>query len=320
MHAAKAGSGPFPARHLSPLPSGGAASARRHSTGVRPRSVLSPMPPSPDSLLRGLPRGGGEQVVTGTVCDSFPLLAKRLRMLRSDIWRRAAMGGMRESVAGKRVTSAFMSLRSSSSWFSTGREEERPRPVTHCRTIAAKGEQPLPKEGHTAPSPEPTVLWQHLALPLSREKGLHPPAQTSRECSNRAEWVGAGNECTKDTYGRRPSTRDTHMTLVRGDTRETNQRDLRNAGSEIHKRNPHDTRMRTNVGQCYSHDRWWRDTQEIVTGHRETRSPLRTREMSEDLLERSIESNEGVKRCSGGHSTTTPRILSGVLSRHAWQR
>lgn len=60
----------------------------------------------------------------------MPLLARRLRMLRSDIWRRAAMGGMRERVAGRRVTSAFMSLSSSSSWFSTGtgeRERERER-------------------------------------------------------------------------------------------------------------------------------------------------------------------------------------------------
>lgn len=41
-------------------------------------------------------------------------------MLRSDIWRRAATGGMRDSMEGRRVTSAFMSLSSSSSWFRTG--------------------------------------------------------------------------------------------------------------------------------------------------------------------------------------------------------
>lgn len=40
-------------------------------------------------------------------------------MLRSDICSRAATGGMRDSMEGKRVTSAFMSLSSSSSWFST---------------------------------------------------------------------------------------------------------------------------------------------------------------------------------------------------------
>ena len=49
-------------------------------------------------------------------------LVRRLRMLRSDIWRRAATGGMRDSMEGRRVTSAFMSLSSSSSWFRTGEE------------------------------------------------------------------------------------------------------------------------------------------------------------------------------------------------------
>jgi len=42
-------------------------------------------------------------------------------MLRSDIWSRTATGGMRAMVAGRRVTSAFMSLRSSSSCFRTAR-------------------------------------------------------------------------------------------------------------------------------------------------------------------------------------------------------
>lgn len=46
-------------------------------------------------------------------------LVRRLKMLRSDICRRAATGGMRDSMEGSRVTSAFMSLSSSSSWFST---------------------------------------------------------------------------------------------------------------------------------------------------------------------------------------------------------
>lgn len=59
------------------------------------------------------------RLLTGGVCVSVPLLASRLRMLRSDICRRAAMGGTRDSVAGSRVTSAFMSLSSSSSWFNT---------------------------------------------------------------------------------------------------------------------------------------------------------------------------------------------------------
>lgn len=45
-------------------------------------------------------------------------------MLRSDICRRTATGGIRAIVAGKRVTSAFMSLRSSSSCFRTTRERD----------------------------------------------------------------------------------------------------------------------------------------------------------------------------------------------------
>lgn len=56
---------------------------------------------------------------TGGVCVSLPLLASLLRMLLSDICRRAAIGGTLDSVAGSRVTSAFISLRSSSSWLRT---------------------------------------------------------------------------------------------------------------------------------------------------------------------------------------------------------
>lgn len=52
-------------------------------------------------------------------------MVSRLRMLRSDIWRRAATGGMRDSMEGRRVTSAFMSLSSSSSWFKTMEEGYR---------------------------------------------------------------------------------------------------------------------------------------------------------------------------------------------------
>lgn len=59
------------------------------------------------------------RLLTGGVCVSVPLLARRLRMLLSDICRRAAMGGTLDSVAGSRVTSAFMSLSSSSNWFNT---------------------------------------------------------------------------------------------------------------------------------------------------------------------------------------------------------
>lgn len=61
-----------------------------------------------------------------TCCDgaSFPRLVRRLNMLRSDICRRAETGGILESMLGSRVTSAFMSLKSSSSWFSTVRQEK----------------------------------------------------------------------------------------------------------------------------------------------------------------------------------------------------
>lgn len=52
-------------------------------------------------------------------CVSGPLLASRLRMFLSDIWSRTATGGIRAMVAGRRVTSAFMSLSSSSNWFNT---------------------------------------------------------------------------------------------------------------------------------------------------------------------------------------------------------
>lgn len=60
------------------------------------------------------------------VCDwlwlvtSGPRLANRLRMFLSDIWSRTATGGILAMVAGRRVTSAFMSLRSSSSCLRTG--------------------------------------------------------------------------------------------------------------------------------------------------------------------------------------------------------
>lgn len=69
-------------------------------------------------------------------------LVRRLRMLRSDICRRAATGGMRDNMEGRRVTSAFMSLSSSSSWFRTaGREGLRWRacPALHgCHTAVPR--------------------------------------------------------------------------------------------------------------------------------------------------------------------------------------
>lgn len=65
---------------------------------------------------------------------SLPRLVRRLRMLLSDICRRADTGGILDSMLGSRVTSAFMSLRSSSSWFSTAQAQEQ-------TVIAARGEE-----------------------------------------------------------------------------------------------------------------------------------------------------------------------------------
>lgn len=58
------------------------------------------------------------------LCVSGPRLASRLKMFLSDIWSRTATGGIRAIVAGRRLTSAFMSLRSSSNCFNT---TERPQ-------------------------------------------------------------------------------------------------------------------------------------------------------------------------------------------------
>lgn len=62
---------------------------------------------------------------------SLPRLVRRLRMLLSDICRRADTGGILDSMLGSRVTSAFMSLRSSSSWFSTVRARHTHANNTH---------------------------------------------------------------------------------------------------------------------------------------------------------------------------------------------
>lgn len=61
---------------------------------------------------------------------SLPRLVRRLRMLRSDICRRADTGGILDSMLGSRVTSAFMSLRSSSSWFSTVTARQKKKETT----------------------------------------------------------------------------------------------------------------------------------------------------------------------------------------------
>lgn len=76
----------------------------------------------PDGVSGSRARG---QNLTCWMVGSPARLVSRLRMLRSDIWRRAATGGMRDSMEGRRVTSAFMSLSSSSSWFKTVEEGYR---------------------------------------------------------------------------------------------------------------------------------------------------------------------------------------------------
>lgn len=53
-------------------------------------------------------------------------------MLLSDICRRAETGGILDSMLGSRVTSAFMSLRSSSNWFSTVRAWQRKKKPVMC--------------------------------------------------------------------------------------------------------------------------------------------------------------------------------------------
>ncbi|KAJ8416651.1 hypothetical protein AAFF_G00325290 [Aldrovandia affinis] len=79
---------------------------------------------------------------------TLPLLASLLSMLLSDICRRAAMGGTRERVAGSRVTSAFMSLSSSSSWFSTA--------MTTAIPTVGRGERPFLQK-----------IWRHSCSPVS---------------------------------------------------------------------------------------------------------------------------------------------------------
>lgn len=79
------------------------------------------------------------------LCVSGPRLANRLRMFLSDIWSRTATGGIRAMVAGRRLTSAFMSLRSSSNCFNTKKRQKicqcfspfmifRAYEVSRCRT------------------------------------------------------------------------------------------------------------------------------------------------------------------------------------------
>lgn len=76
-------------------------------------------------------RSGGQRgtCICCGVCDWFweatsgPRLASRLRMFLSDICSRTATGGILAMVAGRRVTSAFMSLNSSSSCLRTGGDD-----------------------------------------------------------------------------------------------------------------------------------------------------------------------------------------------------
>ena len=101
-------------------------------------------------------------------------LVRRLRMLRSDIWRRAATGGMRDSMEGRRVTSAFMSLSSSSSWFRTGeggREGEELRRGRPGRCLLTR------------------LCYRVTCTPRSGRQGA-PPTQPSQQTHQRpARWT-----------------------------------------------------------------------------------------------------------------------------------
>lgn len=73
--------------------------------------------------------GSRSTLMCTCLCVSGPRLANRLKMFLSDIWSRTATGGIRAMVAGRRLTSAFMSLRSSSNCFNT---KERQQEACQC--------------------------------------------------------------------------------------------------------------------------------------------------------------------------------------------
>lgn len=104
-------------------------------------------------------------------------LVRRLRMLRSDICRRAATGGMRDNMEGRRVTSAFMSLSSSSSWFRTA------------------GWEGLRMEGWVCPPQLPYRLWpgrclyiRHSTLPKVDTMGHPSPGSSTPGKPRIANW------------------------------------------------------------------------------------------------------------------------------------
>lgn len=88
-------------------------------------------------------------------------------MLRSDICSRAATGGMRDSMEGKRVTSAFMSLSSSSSWFSTARKAGGAWGDA-CQTSQAERSRLREHKMGTAPGLAPQVRLGNSSQPQSR--------------------------------------------------------------------------------------------------------------------------------------------------------
>lgn len=113
-------------------------------------------------------REGLARTLTCGVVGSPARLVRRLRMLRSDICRRAATGGMRDSMEGRRVTSAFMSLSSSSSWFRTGRRGRRglgPLGGAHCAPRAA------PRPALPGPPSRATPPGRRQGFPKERLPG-----------------------------------------------------------------------------------------------------------------------------------------------------
>lgn len=107
---------------------------------------------------------------------SGALFARRLRMFRSDICNLTATGGMRAMVAGSRVTSAFMSLNSSSSCFRTA--EGKRKVVNRGSQGHSRGLQGWPPHQHTqdldlpCPHSYPSCssckwLWSHMLSRLA---------------------------------------------------------------------------------------------------------------------------------------------------------
>lgn len=121
--------------------------------------------------------------LTGCGGGSLPRLVSRLRMLLSDICRRADTGGILDSMLGSRVTSAFMSLRSSSSWFSTVGARRR----TRCKEGDGKSRQSVNVNGHYITTDGD--LWG-----IKKKRVSRSAVQTHRPLSSSTVGVGYHSE------------------------------------------------------------------------------------------------------------------------------